>query len=309
MAITILHALGDGVCLGRLAVQFNETMARLIAEMPIREPQPQPPLPLSILFEKFPTPIAEPVMPESPLPFHQSATGFSKHAFDRLPELLSLLADYCHKHKIKIHSALEAALVLAVKKIKRSPFETFEALSIVSLRDLLAVSKDDFRPLFSMVKVGGIDPNKSFLEIAKQIHTGLHTQLREGKHVDSLKVTEWELSRNLTAEQMVSLVRMPPNLVNVTNRQELGSTGSYPEEELDPVLTMPEIYGVGGNSPYLGVQGPNGIGITVGVTTFKGIFFTTASSLEDPKLGISEEESLAILQEMETILIRESQAV
>jgi hypothetical protein len=303
MAITILHALGDGVCLGRLAVQFNETVARLIAKQPIFEPARLVSPPLNTLLEKFPHPIGEPVIPQLPAPFYPSATGFSKHAFTKSPELVQNLATYCRKHGIKIHSALEAALVLAVKKVKPSPFATFTALSIVSLRDSLGVSKDDFRPLFSMVAVDGVDPNQSFLKIAQKIHTDLHSQLKAGKHVDSLKATEQELARNPTAEEMVSQIRIPPNLINVTNRQELGSSGSYPEGAADPVLTMPGIYGVGGNSPYFGLQGPGGIGITVGVTTFNGIFFTTASSLEDPKIGISERESEAILKEMENILI------
>ena len=66
---------------------------------------------------------------------------------------------------------------------------------------------------------------------------------------------------------------------------------------------MPEIYGVGGNGPYFGVQGPGSNGITVGMTTFKRILNATASVIEDEKIGLGEKTADAILEAQEDILI------
>ncbi len=302
VAITILHALGDGVCGGQLAVQFNEVMANLILKqkhsLRLEETSPPP----DVLYQKYPNVTIPPQQTLPPLPFYPGNTGFAKHAFTKSPELVQKLRLYCKQHDIKMHSTLVAALILAVKKVVNPPFATFQSLTIVSFRDAMGVSKYQFRPLFSWLEVDNVNPNDSFLKIAKFIHTNLHAQLDAGKHVGNLKATEAKLAQKPTADEMISQVRIAPNLVNLTNRQELGSKGTYPEAETEPALVMPEIYGVGGNAPYFGLQGPGGIGITVGVTTFNDIFYLTASCLEDEKLGLGEQMGQEVLIEMENIL-------
>lgn len=308
VAITILHALGDGVCGGQLAVQFNEVMANLILgkkhSLQLDTASP----PLETLYQKYPDVTIPPQPTLPPLPFYPCNTGFAKHAFTKSPELVQKLRLFCKQHDIKMHSTLVAALILAVKKVVNPPFETFQSLTIVSFRDAMGIPKYQFRPLFSWLAVDDVDPSGSFLEIAKFVHTNLHAQLDAGKHVENLKATEAKLAQKPTAEEMVSQVRIAPNLVNLTNRQELGSKGKYPEAEAEPVLIMPEIYGVGGNAPYFGLQGPGGIGITVGVTTFNDIFYLTASCLEDEKLGLGEKIGEEVLIEMEKILNSEVMA-
>ena len=304
IAITILHALGDGVCGGQFAVQFNEVMANLILgkkhSLQLVETSP----PLEALYQKYPhvTIPAQQTLP--PLPFYPCDTGFAKHAFTKSPGLVQKLREYCKQHDIKMHSTLVAALILAVKKVVNPAFDRFQSLTIVSFRDAMGVPKYQFRPLFSWLEVDNVNPNDSFLQIAKYVHTNLHAQLDAGKHVANLKVTEEKLSQKPTAEELISQVRIAPNLVNLTNRQELGSKGVYPEAEAEPVLIMREIYGVGGNGPYFGLQGPDGIGITVGVTTLD-TFCMTASMLENTKLGLGEEIGEQVLIEMENILISE----
>lgn len=302
VAVTILHAIGDGVCGGQLAVQFNEVLANLIlGKNHTLQLDPASP-PLEALYQKFPnqTIPAQPIQP--PLPFYPCNTGFAKYAFTKSPELVQKLRLYCKQHEIKMHSTLVAALILAVKKVVNPPFETFQSLTIVSFRDAMGIPKYQFRPLFSWLAVDDVDPSSGFLKIAKFVHTNLHAQMNAGKHVENVKAAEERLAQKPTAEEMVSELRIAPNLVNLTNRQELGSKGKYPEAEAEPVLIMPEIYGVGGNAPYFGLQGPGGIGITVGITTFNDIFYSTASCLEDEKIGLGEKIGEEVLVEMENVL-------
>lgn len=306
VAITILHALGDGVCLGQLAVQFNEIMANLILGKKPSLKLENKSFPLEKLFQKYPQMPLTKSLDLPPLPYYPSDTGFAKHPFLKSDTLVQNLRSYCKKHEIKIHSTLVAALVLAMKKIKNPQFETFQALTIVSFRDALETPKSEVRPLFSWLRVDNVNPNESFLNIAKYIHHNLHAQLKSGAHVANIKTTEQDLLRKPTAEEFVSRLRLSKNLINLTNRQELGSSGKYPEREKEPILTMPEIYGVGGNTPYFGVQGPGGIGITVGVTTFNDRFYTTASVLEDESVGIGEKMAEEILIEMENLLLKEA---
>lgn len=214
------------------------------------------------------------------------------------------LGAFCKRHNIKMHSTFVAALVLAMKRVRRPEFERFDVLNIVSYREDLKASNTLFRPLFSWIKVENVNPQDSFLKIAELVHTSLHRQRdEEGRHILNLKITEMQLAYGPTSAELLSRVQFPPNLINVTNRGRLESSGSYPEGGLEPVLTMPEIYGVGGNTPYFGLQGPGGIGITVGVTTYKDHFYTTASMLEDERIGLGEQVSEQVLQAMESILI------
>ena len=55
MLFTALHALCDGVCMSQLAVEFNETMAKLHLGIPIPKQMPEHSPPLELLFINFPT--------------------------------------------------------------------------------------------------------------------------------------------------------------------------------------------------------------------------------------------------------------
>ena len=303
MLFTALHGLCDGVCLAQLAVTFNETMAKLQLGRPVILKVPEASPALELLYKKFPGDVPEEASRLPSQTFHPCDTGFAIHVFDKSPGLVEALKRLCHQHSIKVHSTLVAALVLAVKKVKNPPDETFQSLSIVSFRDLLGVSKQLFRPLFSWLKVEEVNPARSFLEIAARVHKELHDQLDRGKHVENLKISEAQLQKGPTPEELLSQVRFPRNLVNLTNRQEIGSTGKYPECDSDPIITMESIYGFGGNSPYFGLQGPGGFGLTVGVTTFNNVFFCSASCIEDTTIGLGEEMSEQVLRTMEDILI------
>ena len=309
MLFTALHALCDGVCLAQLAVEFNETMAKLHLGIPIPKQMPEHSPPLELLFDKFPN-IPEPVPARlvTSQEFHPCETGFAIHAFTQYPGLVEALKAWCRDHQLKVHGALAAALIKAVKEVRNPPDSTYESLSIVSFRDALGVSKKLIRPLFSWLKVEAVDPSKSFLEIATMIHNELHEQLDSGKHVENLMRSAAQLRNNPTPEDLLSQISFPPNLVNLTNRQELGSCGKYPEQTEDTVMSMDGIYGFGGNSPYFGLQGPGGFGPTIGVTTFRGKFFCSASFIEDTRIGLGEEMAERVLKAMEAILIKEVRA-
>ena len=225
VAITILHALGDGVCLGQLAVQFNETMARLIAGMNPILPSPGEYPSLETLYQKYPSTALTTKSPTTPpLTFHPCQTGFAKRLFSKSPDLVENLSRFCKQQcpPIKIHSTLVAALILAVKKVVNPSFKTLDALTIVSFRDALGVPKSQFRPLFSWLKVEEVDPTQSFQEIALFVHKKLHAQLDAGQHVENLRTTEVQLALNPTAEELISQIQVPPNLVNVTEQARIG---------------------------------------------------------------------------------------
>lgn len=84
IAMTAFHALGDGVCLGNLAVQFNEVMASLLVgrKHALRAPSD---VSLAMLYQKVIRESTVVLPPVKPLPFYPSQTGFAKHAFSKSP--------------------------------------------------------------------------------------------------------------------------------------------------------------------------------------------------------------------------------
>lgn len=305
VAMSFFHACGDGVCFARKAVHFNEVMARISLNMDMPEPFSQEIVPLEILYETYPNANVDTLPEVLPQEFHPCQTGFAIHKF-KDSDLLTAIKRYCKEHEIKVHSVLAASLVLAMKEVVDPlPFETLDVLSIVSFRNALKVSNDYFEPLFSWLAVNDVTPNCSFEEIAQRIHTDLHSQMDSGDHVKNLRATELQLAGQATAADLFRRILIPKNLVNVTNRGELVTSGFYPEGSENAVIEMTEIYGVGGNSPYFGLQGEEGKGLTVGITTVFGNLFTSASCLEDESIGLGEDKAEKVLKKMEEILLKE----
>ncbi len=285
------HSIADGISVAQLMNQLYQIIsAKMLGEQPIINSDLSFPPSLENLFQTVKQDEMElhsPSTTDQPKGVTNYHTSYEIKAIDRNSTLK--IIQFCQKHKIKVHSAIYAAFLKAVKIIKNPDFNEFEALTVVSLRPYFQppALPDLLRSLFTWVSGKfSVTKEMDIFKLAVEIHHDLHRKLDDGLHILNLKSVAEQLESNPTPQEFLSK-KMPPNLLCLTNLGVLPFDGTYPCQ----TLQMEELFFLANSNNYFEHEH----NACLCASTFRGQLNLSLFFLEEL---IEESVAQAILQEI-----------
>lgn len=129
---------------------------------------------------------------------------------------------------IKVHSALFAALLLAIRRVTQSVHPVLEANTVVNFRPYLRPALP--RDVLCLTRVCVVTPvameaEADLEELARFLHDDLHARLAAGEHVVNLKRIANRVQEVASPQELWRRARIPANQIILTNVGQLGWDG------------------------------------------------------------------------------------
>jgi hypothetical protein len=228
LLLTFHHAIADGVCGMRLVDQLFSALEHLaLGRLPPRLGVDIPHLPLDGL---------EGLSAMSPQPEPEPASRVDRqlqtdYVVDQLDAAATAaLIGWARSQRIKVHSVLFAALLLAIRRVTGSEHPIVEANTVVNFRPFLQpqVSSDVMRLtricVVTPVPMAGFDDLQA---LAHFIHTDLYSQLAQGEHVRNVHRIIQRVQRGESGSDLWRRARIPAHQVILTNVGRIDWQGDY----------------------------------------------------------------------------------
>lgn len=228
LVLTFHHAIADGVCGLRLVDQLFSALEQLA--------QGQRPAPLGVDLPHLPLeglaglnamtaePEAEPAARED----RNLHTDFVLDHLD--PAATAVVIDWAKSQRIRVHSVLFAALLLAIRRVTGSHHLITEANTVVNFRPFLQpeVLSDVMRLtricVVTPVALAEFDDLKS---LAHFIHGDLYRRLADGDHLRNIRRIMQRVQRGESGTDLWRRSRIPEHQVILTNVGKIDWPGEY----------------------------------------------------------------------------------
>jgi hypothetical protein len=292
LIVTFHHAIADAVCGMRVMNHLYEILAALLNDQVPEVTEVNTPVPDTRSLYNL---CAEEPGEDRPIGIAEEeglSQDFLTDSVDETTTQQMML--WSKKHNVRVHAILFAALMMSVRDVLGSNYNSLTAITAVNYRSsfkpafsphVLALMRTLIQDEFSMEGV------IELRDLAKAINNSVHSQLDAGKHVLNLKALEKRLDRNATPQELLQRCKFPQNAVTQTNVGALEFSGNYPNSR----LRLEELSFFADVTPFCADR----VNVVLGTLTFRNKVSLSLWFLEGL---VATEEAQAVLTRMKALL-------